>query len=102
MVNNVIDTPVGTFTRKSRTTYAYAAVVEAADQPERGLRVVGTRKGDPALSVPETLSNGVSYTTPRVRYHIVWSGSEAGARKNGEGYIWQAARVVGVFPVKNG
>jgi hypothetical protein len=46
MTMNTINTPFGTFTRKSGTTYAFAAVVEAAQNPEEGLRVVGNRKGD--------------------------------------------------------
>jgi len=98
MVINTIRTPFGTFTRKSSTTYAFAAVAEAAKSPEKGLRVVGNRKGDPALSIPENDPHG--YPTDRVRYHIVWSRTEAGARSNAESYVWEAARCVGVFPVE--
>lgn len=100
MITNTIVTPVGTFTRKSQTAYAFAAVAEAAERPERGLRVVGNRKGDPALSGPETEGPWAGYAVNRVRYHIVWSRTEAGARKNAEGYVWQAARCVGVFAVE--
>lgn len=98
MVINTIHTPVGTFTRKSATAYAFAAIAEAAKSPEKGLRVVGNRKGDPALSIAANDPNG--YPTERVRYHIVWSRTAAGARSNAESYVWQAARCVGVFPVE--
>ncbi len=104
MVNNVIETPVGTFTRKSNTTYGFAAVCEAAENPEQGLRVVGGRKGDPALAYSETIhyedgSGSYVATEARVRYHIVWSRTAAGAQKNAESYVWAKTRVVGVFPV---
>ena len=99
MVTNIITTPFGTFTRKSNTAYAFAAVVEAAENPEQGLRVTGNRKGDPALSSTYE-SGGKTYPgEQRVRYHIVWSRTEAGARTNGESYVWAKARVVGVYPV---
>jgi hypothetical protein len=99
-ITNSIDTPFGTFTRKSDTAYAFAAVAEAAVNPEQGLRVTGNRKGDAALSDPDYLHQGRSYPgEQRVRYHIVWSRTEAGARKNAESYVWQAARCAGVFPV---
>ncbi len=99
MITNSIQTPVGTFTRKSKTAYLFAAVIEAAENPEQGLRLVGNRKGDPELSVAGKFGTS-TYVEPRSRYHIVWSRSAAGAQKNGEGYIWQKARVVGVFPVE--
>lgn len=95
MFKNIIHTPYGTFTRTSRTAYGFAALAEAVEQPERGLRVVGNRKGDPALT-----DTNARYSTARVRYHIVWSRTEAGARKNAEGYVWQPARCVGVFAVE--
>jgi len=98
---NTIETPFGTFTRKSDTTYAFAAVAEAAVNPEQGLRVVGNRKGD--FTVERSYTNSVgetsTYDEPRVRYHIVWSRTAAGAQKNAESYVWQAARCAGVFPV---
>lgn len=90
MHTNTVVTSVGTFVRKSTTVYAFAAVAEAAVNPEQGLRVVGNRKGDPGLG---------SQWDARVRYHLVWSRTEAGARKNAESYIWAKTRVVGVFPV---
>jgi hypothetical protein len=98
MVNNVIETPVGTFTRKSNTTYGFAAVVEAAENPEQGLRVTGNRKGDPAPRRTDPAYPG--YEEQRVRYHIVWSRTAAGAQKNGESYVWAKTRVIGVYPVK--
>lgn len=99
MITNVINTPVGTFTRKSSNVYAFAAVVEAAEKPEEGLRVVGGRKGDAGLGMPYEW-DGKTYTEPRVRYHIVWSRTEYGARKNGENYVWAKTRVIGVYPVQ--
>jgi hypothetical protein len=102
MITNVIETPVGRFTRKSATLYTHAAVIEAAENPEGGLRVTGNRKGDPALSETYEYKGQTLPGTQRVRYHIVWSRSAYGARKNGENYIWQAARVVGVFDVTDG
>lgn len=99
MITNTIVTPFGTFTRKSNTTYAFAAVVEAAENPEKGLRVVGGRKGDPSLGETSQGWDGKMYTEPRVRYHIVWSRTEAGARKNGESYVWAKTRVIGVYAV---
>jgi hypothetical protein len=100
MVKNVIDTPVGIFTRKSATRYGFAAVIEAAVNPEQGLRVTGNRKGDPALSSTYE-HNGKTYPgEQRIRYHIVWSRTSAGAWKNGENYVWAKTRVVGVFPVQ--
>ncbi len=99
MITNIIKTPVGEFTRKSATRYLFAAVIEAAEKPEEGLRVVGNRKGDKDLG--KALPYGdKTYIEPRVRYHIVWSRSAAGAQKNGEGYVWAKARVVGVYPVE--
>lgn len=95
MITNRIETPFGTFSRKSKTAYSFAAVIEAAVDPGNGLRVVGSRKGDPALS------DGERYrATQRVRYLAVWSRSEANARKNGETYAWDLTRVLGVFPVE--
>lgn len=96
---NVATTPVGTFTRKSSTAYAFAAVIEAAENPEQGLRVVGNRKGDPGLTHTANYGDR-SYSSPAVRYHLVWSRTAAGAQKSGEGYVWAKARVVGVFPVE--
>jgi hypothetical protein len=97
---NSIETPFGTFTRKSDTAYAFAAVAEAAVNPEAGLRLTGNKIGDVALSEPNYDYQGRSYRgQQRARYHIVWSRTEAGARKNAESYIWEAARCVGVFPV---
>jgi len=100
-ITNVIETPVGRFTRKSDTAYAFAAVVEAAENPEQGLRVVGNRKGDIVHRGTYTRDNGsvVNYEEQRNRYVTVWSRTEAGARKNAEGYCWAKARIVGVFPV---
>jgi hypothetical protein len=95
-MTNTIRTPFGTFTRKSGTAYAFAAVAEAATNPELGLPVVGNRKGDGLARVRYAGSN----PCPAVRYHIVWSRTEAGARKNAEGYVWFPARCVGVFPVE--
>ena len=99
-ITNSITTPFGTFTRKSDMAYAYAALAEAATEPEKGLRVVGNRKGDAGLSGPPQEWGGRMYPgEQRVRYHIVWSRTGAGARKNAEGYVWQPARCVGVFAV---
>jgi hypothetical protein len=98
-LTNVINTPFGNFTRKSGTAYGFAAVAEAAVNPEAGLRVTGNRIGDPALSETYEYQGKTHPGTQRVRYHIVWSRTEAGARKNAEGYVWQAARCVGVYPV---
>jgi hypothetical protein len=101
MITNTITTPFGTFTRKSGTTYGFAAVVEAAENPEQGLRVVGNRKGDPALSSTYTDDAGRVWPgEQRVRYHIVWSRTSAGAWKNAEGYVWAKTRCAGVFPVE--
>lgn len=98
MITNAINTPVGSFIRKSNTTYAFAAVVEAAENPEQGLRVVGNRKGDFTVSCNY---GERTYDEPRVRYHIVWSRTESGARKNGESYVWAKTRVIGVYPVES-
>lgn len=97
-LTNTIETPFGTFTRKSGKAYAFAAVAEAAVNPELGLRVVGNCKGDPGMT--REAYPGAGYESNAVRYHVVWSMTESGARKNAEGYIWMAARCVGVFPVK--
>ena len=86
---NTVVTPFGTFTRKSDTAYGFAAVVEAAVDPDHGLRVVGNRKGE--LVTKEGYSS--------TRYHVVWSRTAAGAHKNGENYVWAKTRVLGVFPV---
>jgi len=100
MITNTIFTPVGVFTRRSNTRYSFAAVVEAFENPEQGLRVVGNRKGEPALSSTYVDRDGKTWPgEQRTRYHIVWSRTEAGARKNGENYIWAKTRVLGVFPV---
>jgi hypothetical protein len=98
MITNTIKTPFGTFTRKSKTAYSFAAVAEAATSPELGLRVVGNRAGDPGLT--REAYPGAGYKSPAVRYHIVWSRTAAGARKNAEGYCWAPARCVGVFNVE--
>jgi len=95
-ITNTVFTPVGVFTRKSSTAYAFAAVAEAFDQPELGLPVVGNRKGEPGLG---RVRYEGSNPCPAVRYHIVWSRTEAGARKNAENYVWFKARCIGVFPV---
>jgi hypothetical protein len=58
---------------------------------------VGNRKGDDGLM--REAYPGAGFKSPAVRYHIVWSRTEAGARKNAEGYVWAPARCVGVFPV---
>lgn len=95
-----VETPFGTFTRKTNTAYRFAAVAEQRDNPELGVRQVGNSPKHDASLPPRFGQNGTTYECQR--YHVVWSSTEAGARKNAENYPYDYTRCVGVYPVQEG
>jgi hypothetical protein len=94
-----VETPFGTFTRTTASAYKFAAVTEQRDDPEKGVIVAGTRKGDASLPARFSVVNP-DYRIPCTRYHVVWSKTWAGAVNNAEGYPYDHVKLLGVYPVQ--